>query len=101
MTHHSRATPCPQVCHGHGPPPALPPTQESPSRPLGCSGSTVITSSPVWGAETAPRGTGGQDTSHGLGRALSPRHRMESRDESSRYPKDVSEPSAVCLAGEW
>lgn len=35
------------------------------------------------------------------GRAPSPWHRAEDRDESSRYPKDVSEPGVVCLAGEW
>lgn len=99
MTHHSRATLCPQVCHGTDPPQHCPPAGRSPSGPLGCSGDAVITSSPAWGAEPAPQGWAGHVPC--LGRVLSPRHRVEGRDESSRYPKDVSEPSVVCLAGEW
>lgn len=51
----------------------------------------------LWGADTA-LGTAGHVPVPG--RAL-PMAQGQGRDESSRYPKDVSEPSVVCLAGEW
>lgn len=70
MTHHSRATPCPQVCHRHGPSPALPPTQEVSFKAPRLQWEHCHHFQSCVGTGNS---TKGQDMSHWPGRALSPR----------------------------